>query len=265
MADAEAFFRDFNLAIAGAEVRPPWSGHHGPSVRVPIPRRGRHGAPAKSPSIQVLVIAKAPSPGRVKTRLCPPCSPEQAAAVAAAALADTLDTLTATPAVRRTLVIDGQYKPPTGWHLVGQRGRGLADRLVHAFVDTALPGAATFLVGMDTPQLSPELIIAAQTALGAPGVDAVFGLAADGGWWGLGLRNPADAEVLHPVPVSTPHTGRDSLAALRRRGLAVTQLPILRDVDTAADALTVAAESPATSRFATAVRSQIPVSELVAG
>lgn len=263
MADADAFSRDSNRAAGRADAWPPRSGHHGRSVRRPGPHGGRHSAPAKSPHVQVVVIAKAPSPGRVKTRLCPPCTPEQAAAVAAAALADTLDTVTAIPAVRRTLVIDGEYRPPAGWHVVGQRGRGLAARLVHAYIDTALLGACTFLVGMDTPQLTPDLIIWAQTALGAPGVDAVLGPASDGGWWGLGLRNPAHAEVLHAVPVSTPHTGRDLLVALRRRGLAVAHLPILRDVDTATDAWTVAAETRPTSRFATAVRAQIP--EQVAG
>jgi glycosyltransferase A (GT-A) superfamily protein (DUF2064 family) len=169
----------------------------------------------------------------VKTRLCPPCTPEQAATIAAAALADTLDTVTATPAARRTLVIDGKYQPPAGWHLVSQRGRGLAARLAHAYLDTMLPSMATFLVGMDTPQLTPDLITRAHRALGGPGVDAALGLAADGGWWGLGLRDPAHAEV------STPPVRRRTPAGTcwlrRRRGLAVTQLPILR-MDTAADA-----------------------------
>jgi hypothetical protein len=79
------------------------------------------------------------------------------------------------------------------------------------------------------------------------------------------VASPRRGRYTASAPVSTPHTGRDSLAALRRQGLAVTQLPILRDVDTAADALTVAAESRPTSRFVAAVRSQIPVSGLVAG
>jgi glycosyltransferase A (GT-A) superfamily protein (DUF2064 family) len=197
--------------------------------------------------------------------LCPPCTPEQAARIAAAALADTLDTVTAAPAVRRVLVIDGEYRPPAGWRLVRQRGRGLAARLAHAYADTALRGLSTFLVGMDTPQLTPDLITGAQVALETPGVDAVLGLAADGGWWGLGLRNSAHAEVLQTVPVSTPHTGRNVLAALRRRGLAILQLPILRDVDTAPDAWGVAAGTRSTSRFAAAVRAHIPVPELVAG
>jgi len=198
---------------------------------------------------QLLLIAKAPVPGAVKTRLCPPCTPEQAAAVAAAALADTIETLTATPAVRRTLVVHGDLAAPPGWHLRRQRGDGLGERLANAFADTALPGVTTLLVGMDTPQLS---------IMDVPDGDGL-GLAEDGGWWILQLRDPADAEVLRDVPMSTPDTGARTLAALRTRGLHVQTLPVLRDVDTAEDAHAVAALCPG-SRFARTVRHRVPVS-----
>ncbi|MEV0457233.1 glycosyltransferase, partial [Catellatospora methionotrophica] len=89
---------------------------------------------------QLLVIAKAPVPGRVKTRLCPPCTFEQAADIAAAALADTLDAVTATPAARRVLVVDGDHRPPPGWTSLAQRGDGLGERLAAAYADTARPG-----------------------------------------------------------------------------------------------------------------------------
>ena len=196
---------------------------------------------------QLLLIAKAPVPGRVKTRLCPPCTPEQAAAVAAAALADTVATLSATPAVRRTLVVHGEYPAPPGWHVVPQRGDGLGERVANAFADTALPGVSTLLVGIDTPHLS---------LLDTPAGDAL-GLAEDGGWWALQLENPADAQVLRAVPMSTPDTGRLTLAALRERGLSVGPLPVLRDVDTAEDAHAVAACCPG-SRFARAVQTMVP-------
>jgi uncharacterized protein len=71
----------------------------------------------------VLVIAKAPVPGRVKTRLCPPCTPRQAAAVAEAALLDTLDMVNLTPAASRTLVLEGRFDPPPGWLVAEQRGQ----------------------------------------------------------------------------------------------------------------------------------------------
>ncbi len=64
-----------------------------------------HGAAPKSDTT-LLVIAKQPRPGRVKTRLVPPCTPGQAAA-----LADTLHTVLAAPARRRVLVLDGEPGP----------------------------------------------------------------------------------------------------------------------------------------------------------
>ena len=200
---------------------------------------------------QVLVLAKTPVPGRVKTRLCPPWSPADAARLAAAALRDTLEAVSATPAARRTLVVDGSYPPPPGWHRCAQRGDGLPARLAHAFADTRLPGVPSVLVGMDTPQVTPELFGDAARLLAD--ADAVLGLAADGGWWALGLCDPAHASVLRDVPTSTGSTGARTLDALRGRGLRVAMLPTLRDVDTADDAISVAASCRAGSRFAAAV------------
>jgi hypothetical protein len=83
--------------------------------------------------------------------------------------------------------------------------------------------------------------------------DAVLGPAADGGWWALGLRDPAHAAVLRDVPMSTAQTGARTHAALRARGLRIAPLAVLRDVDTVADARAVAARCGAGSRFAAAV------------
>jgi glycosyltransferase A (GT-A) superfamily protein (DUF2064 family) len=207
----------------------------------------------------LLVIAKAPVPGRVKTRLCPPCTPEQAALVAEAALADTLSTVDRCLAVRRVLVLHGEYPAPTGWDVVPQRGQGLGERLAAAFADAArLPtveAAGQLLVGMDTPQLTPALIGALAAGLGR--ADAVLGPALDGGWWGLALRDPVHAKVLEGVPMSTSDTGRLTAEALRGLGLRVVCGPRLRDVDTAADARAVAQVCRAGS-FAAAVRANVP-------
>lgn len=207
----------------------------------------------------LLVIAKEPVPGRVKTRLCPPATPEQAAALAAAALADTLDAVADTPATDRTLVLSGSptMPVPRGVQIRAQRGEGLDDRLANAFADTRRRGVGSLLIGMDTPQAGTGLLASAVHLLST--VDAVLGPAADGGWWALGLRDPRHAEVLRGVPMSTPDTGRDTLAALRHRGLRYELLPVLRDVDTAADARAVAAGMhPRTSRFARAVADLLP-------
>ena len=208
--------------------------------------------------IQLIVLAKTPVPGRVKTRLCPPCTPQQAAQVAAAALADTLDTVTATSTASRVLVVDGDHPAPAGWARVVQRGGPLGERLTHAYADTHVPGMASLLIGMDTPQVSPALLEEAVDRLSADRTDAVLGAAEDGGWWALGLRDARHAEVLRDIEMSTVATGAHTMAALRSRGLRVADLPMLRDVDTAADAHAVAACCPAGSRFAQAVPRLVP-------
>src|SRR5262245_7164165 len=112
----------------------------------------------------IIVIAKSPVAGRVKTRLCPPCSPAEAAIIAAAALADTLETVAATPARARVLALDGAPGRwiPDGFVVVPQLGRGLDERLANAFA--AVTGPAV-LVGMDTPQVTPAQLTAAIRAL----------------------------------------------------------------------------------------------------
>ena len=83
-----------------------------------------------SSALHLLVLAKSPEPGRVKTRLCPPLSPAEAAAVAAAALADTLEAVHGCGADRKILALDGRPGPwlPPGFEVIEQRGTGLAER-----------------------------------------------------------------------------------------------------------------------------------------
>jgi glycosyltransferase A (GT-A) superfamily protein (DUF2064 family) len=194
----------------------------------------------------LLVIAKQPVPGRVKTRLVPPCSYQQAAALAEAALADTLHAVLRAPARRRVLVLDGTPGPwlPHGFDVVPQRGGPLDERLADAFAGVRGPA---LLIGMDTPQVSPGLL-----AVDWEAADAAFGPALDGGFWALGLRAP-DPNLLRGVPMSTPRTGAVQRDRLLTAGMRVADLPALRDVDTAADALAVAGQAPRT-RFAARVR-----------
>ncbi|NEA38306.1 DUF2064 domain-containing protein, partial [Streptomyces sp. SID11385] len=133
----------------------------------------------------LLVIAKEPRAGRVKTRLTPPFTPAQAAALAEASLTDTLRTVAAAPATRRVLVLDGTPGPwlPPGFDVVPQCAGGLDERLAAAFAACAGPA---LLIGMDTPQVTPALLDV-RLAKG----EAVFGPALDGGFWALGLAAPA--------------------------------------------------------------------------
>ncbi|KOU33830.1 glycosyltransferase [Streptomyces sp. WM6373] len=192
----------------------------------------------------LLVIAKAPVPGRVKTRLTPQFTPQQAACLARAALEDTLAAVMATPARRRVLVLDGRPGPwvPAGIEVVPQCAGGLDVRLAAAF---ALAGGPALLIGMDTPQVTPGLLA---LGLDFAEADAWFGPADDGGFWALGLAEP-DPALLLGVPMSVAHTGQVQRRRLTGAGLAVRDLPELCDVDTPADAARVAATAPRT-RFA---------------
>lgn len=202
----------------------------------------------------VVVISKAPVPGAVKTRLCPPYTLDQAADLAAAALADVMAAASAVPVPRRVLLLAGYLAAPPGWEVVKQRGHGLADRLAHGYADI---GRSTLIIAGDAPQVAPAMLTQAAQCLDDDPVDAVLGLTPDGGFWALGLRDPSHGRLLRTIAMSAATTGPDTLAALRRAGLRVALLPQLRDVDTPADAAAVAAAHPGT-RFAAALRAIDP-------
>jgi len=198
----------------------------------------------------IVVIAKAPVAGRVKTRLCPPCSPEGAARIAAAALADTLASVGRAACDARVVALDGAPGPwlPSGFTVVPQVGGGLGERLAAA-VDAV--GGPVLVVGMDTPQLTPSLLDLACDHLGASSTDAVLGPATDGGYWSIGFRHRR-RDAFRGVPMSSRDTGARQRARLAELGLRVHELQMLRDVDTIADARAVAAKIP-DSEFARAV------------
>ncbi len=187
--------------------------------------------------MHLTVIAKQPRPGFVKTRLCPPCTPAQAAELAAAALADTLDAVDdlahrSSIPVRRVLLFDGD---PTEWArpgyaVVEQRGHGLGERLANAFDDLG-PG---IIVGMDTPRAIGSL---------GPGLDALrrgcdaIGLATDGGYWAIGLHDagrpgmPSTYSLFEGVEMSGSNTGMAQLARLHAHQRNVHHLAMARDLD----------------------------------
>jgi glycosyltransferase A (GT-A) superfamily protein (DUF2064 family) len=206
----------------------------------------RDPAPLTAPTTTVLVIAKEPVPGRVKTRLTPPYRPEQAARLAEAALADTLGTVARMPVRRRVLVLAGRPGPwlPGGFEVVPQCAGGLDERIAAAFARCDGPA---LLIGMDTPQITTRLLAPATGPGAWDDCDAWFGPAADGGFWALGMARP-QPELVLGVPMSRADTGARQRQRLVDAGLAVRDLPLLRDVDTAADAARVAARS--SGRFA---------------
>lgn len=204
---------------------------------------------------RLLVIAKAPKAGYSKTRLCPPCSPEQAAALAEAALADTLETVAAVECGGRTLVLEGEpgeWLPP-GFDVVPQCAGGLADRLAAAFA--AVDGNA-LLIGMDTPQVTVKLLEHGLEQLQRNGTDATLGLCFDGGYWAIGFDGRRTG-VFEGVPMSVQITGERQLARMEELEMSVAELPVLRDVDFYEDAVSVAA-CIASGRFVEAIDEIVP-------
>lgn len=200
--------------------------------------------------ITVAVVAKECLPGKVKTRLTPALSPEGAARVASASLADTLSTVRALPAARRVLFFDGDVVPESadGFDVLHQPGGGLDERL--GFLFDAIDGPL-LLVGMDTPQVSADDLA---PVFDQPERGAWFGPAEDGGFWSLYLHDPT-GDLLRGVPMSQDDTGAVQLARLTDAGLDVGILGELLDVDTVPDAERVAEIAPE-SGFTQALRAE---------
>ena len=205
--------------------------------------------------MHLTIIAKTPEPGRVKTRLCPPCTLQQAAEIAAAALADTIDAVDSAVAdstwmghVRRVALLDGQPNEwiPDGYEVVAQRGDGLAECLANGFDDLG-PGV---IVGMDTPAAGRWLGDALRAV--SAGCD-VIGLALDGGYWVIGLAT-TDRAVFDGIPMSQSHTGLTQLRRLHDLHRPVRMLPMTRDLDDLTD-LRAHAQPGEPGRMAAAARS----------
>lgn len=206
---------------------------------------------------QVVVMAKEPVAGAVKTRLCPPLTHGQAAALAEAALLDTMDAVSASGARSRVLALEGRpgawCRP--GFDVIAQRDGDFGMRLAGAVDDAwARAPIPVLVIGMDTPQIQgPDLDRAVEPMLGDPSSDgdlpvAVLGPAEDGGYWAIGISYPV-AGLFDGVPMSTNRTCAAQLARLGALGVSCELIDGLRDVDEIEDALNVAELAPAT-RFA---------------
>jgi hypothetical protein len=214
--------------------------------------------------VTLLVVAKAPEPGRAKTRLAATVGDTVAAEIAAAALLDTLDAVAAAPVAARVVALTGDLDAAAcgaevrrrleSFTVIPQRGDGFAARLANAHADarSAAGERPVLQIGMDTPQVTDELL--ASCARRLLKAQAVLGLARDGGWWILGLQTPATAECLHSVPMSQPDTGELTLKALHDNGLHVTSVEPLTDFDVADDVAAVRNACDPGSRFARVTR-----------
>jgi glycosyltransferase A (GT-A) superfamily protein (DUF2064 family) len=212
--------------------------------------------------VTLLVVAKAPEPGRAKTRLAATVGDRVAADIAAAALLDTLDAVAAARVAARVVALTGDLDAAAGaaeirrllesFTVIEQRGDGFADRLANAHADSGFGGSPVLQIGMDTPQVTADLLTGcAHRLLESP---AVLGLACDGGWWVLGVRTPAMAECLRTIPMSQPDTGQLTLKALRDNGIDVAPVERLADFDVVADVAAVREACGPASRFARVTR-----------
>ena len=210
--------------------------------------------------VTALIVAKAPVPGLAKTRLAAALGDRVAAGIAAAALLDTLDAVADTHLAAKVVAMTGDLASAcqseairerlSGFTVVEQRGDSFADRLANAHADAASAAGPmpVLQIGMDTPQVTAELLTRCARAL--LGAHAVVGPARDGGWWLLGVADAATAECLRLVPMSRPDTGALTYAALLQTGSPVTVLEELADVDTVADISVVRADCRPSGRFA---------------
>lgn len=214
--------------------------------------------------VTLVVIAKAPVAGQAKTRLAATVGDLPAADIAAATLLDTLDAVEATPVQAKVLALTGDLGQASSGEeirsrmatleVVEQRGDDFSARLANAIADAAAVAGPipVLLIASDTPQVTEDLLTECAAALLE--TDVVFGLARDGGWWVLGVTDPAMAGCLHTIPTSRSDTGPATLEALRDKGLAVTLMAELSDVDTVDDVEIVRADCAEDSRFMHAIK-----------
>ena len=205
---------------------------------------------ARAPSASALIIfAKAPIPGQVKTRLCPPLTPDEAASLHGSIVLDMLERSRGTASTDRFVacapssdhVFFKILEERHGVRLLPQVGDDLGARMAHACAGVlALGYRQVLVIGTDLPTLPGSAFGEAITLLATH--DLVLGPAFDGGYYLIGLRKPAP-ELFAGIPWST-----DRVLALTQQkaaalGLRTALLPVRRDVDTIDDLVALIEES----------------------
>lgn len=186
----------------------------------------------------LIVVAKRPASGQTKTRLSPPLSPDQAAALYECFLRDTLDLVCRVPNVKPVIAYlphdaetyFAQLAPAL--ERIPQMGDDLGARLDQAVTHYLNRGyARVAIMNSDGPTLPLDHLKAAFEAL-ADHVDVVLGPSDDGGYYLIGMKHPAP-RLLRDVQMSTPHVAADTLALAEAERLRVKLLPPWYDVDDA--------------------------------
>jgi len=189
----------------------------------------------------IAAMAKAPRVGRAKTRLVPPLTAEDAAALSACFIRDTAENIAA---ASQHAPIDGYiaFAPPDAaaefrpllaqnTRLLPSRRQGLGASLHDAAADLLSAGyGALCLVNSDSPTLPTSVLVEAAQALAAPGDRLVLGPAEDGGYYLIGLKQ-AHGRLFEEIAWSTPQVLAQTEERAREIGLPTTKLPVWYDVD----------------------------------
>jgi rSAM/selenodomain-associated transferase 1 len=193
----------------------------------------------RSPTI--LVFARAPVPGRVKTRLAARVGAEEAVQAHGASALDTIELAESAPGCGRRLLVDGDAEAwrragltlPAGWEIEPQRGRGLGERLERGFAEAFRRGARKVVaIGTDTPWMGARRI---RTALAwLDGDDVVLGPSADGGYYLVGARRLVP-EMFRGIGWGKATVLAATRLALERAGASYRLLPGDFDLDRPAD------------------------------
>lgn len=244
-------------------------------IRLQAPRSADRGTP---PRPAVLIMAKAPRAGAVKTRLEPLLGPAGCAALAGHLIRNAAGVGAAALLLPRQPGPDGDgagalfvaVDPPgacaemggllpEGTRLLAQRGKNLGERLAAACIEVFAGGyQPVVVIGTDAPTMTPERIGAAFRELGA-GRDAVFGPALDGGYYLVGIKAPApELFALDPELWGSSSVLAASLTAARRAGLRTGLLAPLRDLDTPQDAQALLGDPVLPAAIAGALRGAQP-------
>ena len=190
----------------------------------------------------LIVFAKQPIPGQVKTRLIPALSAEEAAALYTCMLTDTLAKSGTLQNVDRILFITGGTESSSFFHeffpgmpILQQAGSDLGERMEAAFAAVFAMGyQSAAIIGTDSPDLPTAIIKEAFQVLEEGSADAVFGPSEDGGYYLLAMRRLHN-DLFTGIHWSTGLVLRQSLEKAEKMGLMVVQLPVWHDVDTIED------------------------------
>jgi uncharacterized protein len=205
--------------------------------------------PGEFPAIRenccaLAVMAKAPRPGKVKTRLSPPLNPDQASALNICFIRDTTENIQQVTEASNSsgLVV---YTPigdesafdallPSGFQLLAQRGDGFGERLLHASEDLFSCGfSAVCLIDSDSPTMPQEALLQAVEWLSRAGDRMVLGGSDDGGYYLIGIKRPHQ-RLFEQIDWSTERVFQQTLVRAREIGLPAELLPTWYDVDDAA-------------------------------